>query len=385
MNNLRREVSEIVQRWGKEWTLWFEQHIRTVEVQDDVTIAAVALRDDGYHLLFGPCWIDRSSFELVAKAMGKPFEEARELVVRHEFAHVIRGDALITRKRGWHPVVANVAQDIQIDEQLGIRGDDFCDARLLADGGPDWRAPVAELYEWLLKRLPPEDISGLGSKFLSDDIHYEAQNDAAANDHAAAASLDGRRLFNRGMGPLVLREIKTPLPWVPDAWELAWEWARAMAVDRAGWVRRRTRSWSGADIIDCPLVRGRSRRPVGRIAAVCDVSGSMFEWEQRVLGWAAMAADEVELVPWIHADAVSDWRPGMDTSYVGGGTEFAPVIRRAMREVVDVIIWCTDGMLADSRDYQSARSQWHGVVAWLLVPPHEETAVTGVDRSWNVK
>ncbi|GIW60089.1 MAG: hypothetical protein KatS3mg087_1155 [Patescibacteria group bacterium] len=131
-------------RLGGEWFYWASRHIKELRHGSP----SVELTDQGYVL-----YLDELFLEADKIISASSLEAAQELILRHEFAHIIRMDCLWIRKHPHVPArIANVGMDIQINEQLGIKGKVMTAEILQGDGAPDWRESIDVVIDWLLQQ-----------------------------------------------------------------------------------------------------------------------------------------------------------------------------------------------------------------------------------------
>ncbi len=331
------------------WKEWFLKYI-TFEKMDEnqEMFCGVSLKNNKIY------------FHYKESAFNKLSDNEISMLIKHEVAHIIRGDLLVSRD--YDIRTANIAMDAIINNILKIgkigeyEGITLDSLREAFPEIPEYPYGWKEIYDILL-RNKVSNIILIDKVDFSDDNSYEILEDAVTDlmiyDPKIIESVKFSNAFNNKL------DIKVTTSKLLES------------------IIRRIKSYSGNKLKrrtyrkEHPtnnMLKNISRVPLNKILLVLDVSGSYTSYTNTIMGlfyWINKTKDlltdlgvfsnSFHIIPRNKLNSI----PGY-----GGGTSIKGMFDYLQKNRYDLVIVFTDGEIFDYDD--NLRGNYKGKILWIL-------------------
>lgn len=345
-------ASRIIRSVPAIWKSWFLKSIKLIESDID-TFCGVRMNNGQIEMHYNPEYIKMLSLNEL------------NLLIKHEVAHIVRGDILISPKDYIFELV-NISQDAIINTHLGIdslgniKGYTIKGLQEIYDEIPNNPLSWRVIYNILKKNnhnskqsfdkiLKPEGDFHENSEALSEIIIdlIESDNDVI-NNVGISNNINITNISIKHTGSHLLEKIINE-------------------IESYGGTRFKRRTYRRENPAS-NLLKGVSRLPMTNIFVVADVSGSYVNYTETIIG----------LFHWLHQmNLIAKFGTFSDTFEVydnissvnkikgyGGATLIKGLFEYLKTNSYDLVIIFTDGEIYDwSKD---VRDMYKGDIIWVI-------------------
>jgi hypothetical protein len=339
--------SKILNAAPKQWKSWILANFDLVEELRLETVG-VCIKNDKLTLVYNPEFID----SLTQKDLS--------LLIKHEVAHIIRGDVLVT---GVDRRIANIAMDAIINEVLGIekignvkgiRLSNLISQYPELENCTGWR----EIYDFLINQESPASSASSIDELLEN-------GDNAKNPHQIVSDAIADLVLS---DPDILKEVKLKSNPKRDI-KIEYRHSPLLEsiireVEGNSGIRTRRKSYRRENPVS-PLLRGITKLNSQRILLVADVSGSYKSYLTSIMSliyWLNHKGFVSKMGVFANEFALVDNAKNIPN--VGHCTYIEGMFEHLKSNSYDLVIVFTDG---DIYDYnEGLRNKYSGRILWVL-------------------
>lgn len=334
------------------WKPWFLKHITLKPGGDllDEAFSGVSVKNGRIYFYY-----DEDIFNTFS-------DEDINLLIKHEVAHIIRGDVLV--KGECNNQIANIAMDVIINNILGsekigeYEGQSLEVMRSLFPEIPKYPSGWREIYDIIMKYFPKFNFNCADKVIFSDDPNdVETVIDAITD-----LMIDDPRIikvanFKSNIKHEINIKVTTSRILESIITKIKGHFGNKMK-------KRTYRKEHPTN----DMLKNISRIPINKILLVLDVSGSYIAYTETIIGlfyWldksknlisdVGVFSNNFNIIPKANLNNI----PGY-----GGGTEIKEMFQYLQKNPYDLVIVFTDGEIFDYDD--NLRSSYKGKILWVL-------------------
>lgn len=355
------------------WQSWFVEHINIEELdekeKEETPFAGVCVQNN------------RIMMYINSDRLVNMNDNDLLNLMKHEIAHIIRGDILV---KGVIHDIAVISQDAIINSKLGIESVDGVEGVTIKNlqqyfpEVPDYPLGWKEIYDIIVKNSEVKINISAGNDILESDnsdiekVLREAVIDLMIEDPKVMEQVS----FNKENMTRVNFRMKTST--------LLEQIIRKIRSHTGN--RKKMKSYR-REHPSCNMIKSISRIPVNNILLVLDVSGSYANYTETILGlfyWLRKVKD-IGYKMGVFSDTFSVIN-STDISNIpgyGGATYIKGMFNHLQKNKYDLVIVFTDGYIYDYGT--ELRNSYKGKILWILDTPETSDSFKGDEILYNDK